>query len=329
MTSSENTVDAPLISIGLAVYNGENFLRQAVDSVLSQTFTDFELVICDNASTDTTPEICQEYVERDPRVRYFRNASNLGVSPNHNRAFRESTGKFFKWITHDDEIAPDCLEKTLAALRADADAILCHSKVHLIDAAGDTIEYYDTGMNSLGDPRQSVRFGELICKPNQCLECDGLMRREALEQMQLYRSFPGADRALLTELGLIGRMIRLEEPVFLTREHDTRFRRAETTPQDRLATYDSSRRGEKVVGTWELYRDYCRMVREHVIDTREKRACYGHLFRWWFVNWNSARLVVDIISIAFPSFLWRAEQFKQRYFSPEPGPNVKARDSGD
>lgn len=314
----------PLISVGLPVYNGDNFISIAIESVLFQTVSDLELIICDNASTDATERICREYAACDERIRYIRQERNLGASPNFNRAFREARGRYFKWITHDDAITPDCFEKTMALLEARPEAILCHSRVHLIDERGETIEYYDTGLVHVGDARQSARFGELICKPHQCLECDGLMRRELVARTAVYGSFPGADRALLTELALVGPFLRADEPLFLTREHLSRYRRTQTTPAARLASYDTSLSGRRIVGTWRMYRDYWRMVRAHVHDSGQRRSCYGHLVRWWFVNWNFARILVDVVSLVFPRFLSWAERFKQRVFSPEPGPNARA-----
>ena len=108
--------DSPRVSIGLPVYNGERFLVQAIESVLAQTFEDFELIVCDNASTDASGAIAQTYVERDSRVRYFRNASNLGAARNFNRTFELSRGEYFKWLAADDLIAPTYLERCLAAL---------------------------------------------------------------------------------------------------------------------------------------------------------------------------------------------------------------------
>src|SRR3954470_1068595 len=92
----------PRVSIGLPVYNGQRFLAPAVSSLLAQTFADFELVICDNASTDDTEAICRRFAERDPRVRYHRNEQNVGAAPNFNRALALSTGQYFKWAAHDD-----------------------------------------------------------------------------------------------------------------------------------------------------------------------------------------------------------------------------------
>ena len=72
----------PPVTIGLPVYNGEKFLRQALDSLLGQTMGDFELIICDNASSDATGQICRAYARADRRVRYYRNATNIGAPRN-------------------------------------------------------------------------------------------------------------------------------------------------------------------------------------------------------------------------------------------------------
>jgi len=81
----------PTVSIGLPVYNGENYLAKTIRSILGQTYTDFELIICDNASTDGTQQICEEFARSDPRVRYARNERNLGAGPNYDLAFRRMT----------------------------------------------------------------------------------------------------------------------------------------------------------------------------------------------------------------------------------------------
>ena len=311
----------PLISIGVPVFNGENYLAEAIESILAQTVSDLELIICDNASTDATEEIGRRFAESDPRVRYFRNPQNLGVSPNLNLCYQHANGRYFKWLSHDDTIAPDCLEKTLAVLESDPDVAICHSLVELIDENGTTLDIHDSKLTNLGSDSCAVRFASLALEPHQCLELDGLIRSNLLQKSALMPSFPGADRALLCELGILGKIVRLKEPLFRTREHPDRFRRYANTPQLRLATYDTSRSGDKCVATWELYRDYWRMVRKHVPGGAERRRCNAALMRWWFVNWNVARLAVDIIALVAPGLLVRAERFKQRFASPEPGPD--------
>ncbi len=311
----------PLVSVGVPVFNGENYLAEAIESILAQTVTDLELIICDNASTDATEEIVRRFAESDERIRYFRNPKNLGVSPNVNLCCRHATGRYFKLLSHDDTIAPDCLEKTVAVLESDPDVVICHSLVELIDENGTTLDIHDSKLTNLDSASAADRFATLILDAHQCLELDGLIRMDMLARTALMPSFPGADRALLCELGILGKIIRLKEPIFRTREHPERFRRYANTPELRLATYDTSRSGEKCVATWELYRDYWRMVKTHVTDGGERRRSYAALLRWWLVNWNTARVAVDVIALVAPGLLVWSERFKQKFVRPEPGPN--------
>lgn len=92
----------PKISIGMPVYNGVKYIREALDSLLAQTFTDFELIISDNASTDATQSICEEYARRDPRIRYVRQAENKGALANFQFVLDQSRGEFFMWAAADD-----------------------------------------------------------------------------------------------------------------------------------------------------------------------------------------------------------------------------------
>ena len=310
----------PLVSVGVPVFNGDNYLAEAIESVLAQTVTDFELIICDNASIDATEEIGRRFAESDERIRYFRNPKNLGVSPNVNLCYRHATGRYFKLLSHDDAIAPDCLEKTVAVLESNPDVVICHSLVKLVDENGTTLDIHDSKLTKLDSASAADRFATLILDPHQCLELDGLIRTDMLAKSALMPSFPGADRALLCELGILGKIIRLREPIFRTREHPERFRRYANTPQLRLVAYDTSRSGDKCVATWELYRDYWRMVKAHVTDSGDRRRSYAALLRWWLVNWNAARVAVDVIALVAPGLLAWSERFKQKFVSPEPGP---------
>src|SRR4051812_44240337 len=96
------TEHTPLVSIGLPVYNGEKYIAEAIESLLSQDYTNIEIIISDNASTDNTPQICQQYQHKNPRIRYFRNDTNIGASNNFNRTFELSKGEFFMWAAYDD-----------------------------------------------------------------------------------------------------------------------------------------------------------------------------------------------------------------------------------
>jgi len=106
----------PQISIGLPVYNGEKLLRKSLDSILSQTFSDFELIISDNASSDLTPDICKEYLKRDKRIRYVRQKKNLGVHGNYFFLVNEAKCKYFLWVASDDYLDPNYLDENLKIL---------------------------------------------------------------------------------------------------------------------------------------------------------------------------------------------------------------------
>ena len=133
--------ESPCVSIGLAVYNGEKYLKKALDSIITQTFTDLELIISDNFSTDNTQQICEQYASQDERIRYYRNNKNIGAPRNFNRAFELASGKYFKWAASDDVLAPDFLRKCVAILDKDASVVLCHSITGRIDENGDLLRY--------------------------------------------------------------------------------------------------------------------------------------------------------------------------------------------
>ena len=118
-----NTLKHPIVSIGLPVYNGEDFLKYALDSLLSQTFRDFEIIISDNASTDNTPKICQEYVLRDKRIRYIRQNNNMGALWNFNFVLKQSNKEYFIWVSADDKLHPEFLEKNIDILEKNKNVV--------------------------------------------------------------------------------------------------------------------------------------------------------------------------------------------------------------
>ena len=106
-----NVISTPRLSIGLPVYNGADYLAQSLDSLLGQTYEDFELILSSNASTDATDDICRAYAARDSRIRFFRQPTNIGAVPNHYFVFEQATGELFKWASGDDLYARDLLAR--------------------------------------------------------------------------------------------------------------------------------------------------------------------------------------------------------------------------
>jgi glycosyltransferase involved in cell wall biosynthesis len=126
----------PKVSIGMPVYNGEEFIREALDSLLAQTFTDFELIISDNASTDGTEAICREYSSNDNRIRYIRQSENKGAMPNFQIVLDESIGKYFMWAADDDFWRPSFIEKCINFLEQNQDYNIVFTKYDVLGRKG-------------------------------------------------------------------------------------------------------------------------------------------------------------------------------------------------
>jgi glycosyltransferase involved in cell wall biosynthesis len=133
-------MNVPKVSIGLPVWNGEKYLRLALNSILQQDYTDFELIISDNASTDGTPEICKTYAANDSRIRYFRNESNIGAGPNYRKVFELSRGELFKWCAHDDVCHSGFLRRCVETFAgAPPSVVLVYPRCELIDELGKVV----------------------------------------------------------------------------------------------------------------------------------------------------------------------------------------------
>jgi glycosyltransferase involved in cell wall biosynthesis len=154
--------DSPAVSIGLPVYNGERYLGVALDSLLSQDYADFELIISDNASVDRTAGICREYAAQDRRIRYFRNEYNIGINPNFNRPLQLARAPLFRWAAHDDLVDREFLGACVELLRAAPDAVLAQSHVRIIDTDGRDLGTYDGGLAGTESADLAERFAALI-----------------------------------------------------------------------------------------------------------------------------------------------------------------------
>lgn len=203
----------PLISIGMGVYNGEHFIREAIDSLLTQDYENFELIISDNSSTDNTQQICLEYVARDKRIHYYRNGVNIGAIRNFNNIFKMSHGEYFMWQAHDDYRAPNYISSCLFYLENNPNAVLCCTNV-LINENGNFIESKEN-FSTIG-MSLNQRFRRLLWN-NTCAVLYGLIRTSALKKTGLIKNVIGGDNPLVAELSLMGEFYQL--PVFLFKKN--------------------------------------------------------------------------------------------------------------
>ena len=224
------------VSIGVPVYNGERYLAEALDSLLAQTFKDFEIVISDNASTDATAEIGRAYRSKDPRVRYFRSEQNRGAAWNFNRAFELSTAPLFKWAACDDLHEERFLERCVEVLDRDRSVVLSHTYVKMIDDRGEALPYDQINDRFVGRDGRPVpradrnhiaeaaepeaRFGDLLTHMWWCVPSFGVIRRDAFLKTSGHGDYWGADKVFLAELALQGRFCQIPEALFAKRVHD-------------------------------------------------------------------------------------------------------------
>jgi glycosyltransferase involved in cell wall biosynthesis len=224
----------PRVCIGLPVHNGEDFLEEALDSLLSQSFGDFEVIISDNASTDGTGDICRSYFRQDRRILYSRIDDNIGAGPNFNLVFGRCRSPYFKWMVHDDVLERDWLARCVGLLDADAGAVLAHSAVRMIGGDGRPLKVRPDGkvvdthgkvllavepLHLAEDDRPERRFEDALRKMTWCVPGLGLIRADALRRTHLHGPFYGSDYVLLAELALLGRFRQDEEPLYLKRCH--------------------------------------------------------------------------------------------------------------
>lgn len=277
----------PRVSIGLPVYNGEKYLEEALESILAQTYTGFELIISDNASTDRTPDICQAYVIKDPRIRYYRNEKNLGAAWNFNHVFELSSGEYFKWAPHDDLLAPEYLSKCIEVLDNDNSIILCNSKVEFINEYGEVVAAYILKQNKVNSPKPQDRFGYLIFFHHYCFDILGLIRSDALRKTRLIKAYSGSDRALLAELSLIGRFYEIPQFLFLHREHTQRSTRAYPNIQLRAGWFDTSKEGKITLPRWTIFFEYFKSANHYPMSLYDRACCYKYIGKWLRMYYKS------------------------------------------
>jgi hypothetical protein len=165
----------------------------------------------------------------------------------------------------------------------------------------------------------ATRFAAAILNAHNCYEVMGLYRRSTLETSMLLKSFHGADRALIAQLTLRGPFLHVSEPLLQVRDHKDRYTRARVRPKERAVWHDAALKGNHSFPTWHLYGEYWRMVSAAKLSLAAKLLQWMTLLRWWFVNWNVARMAVDVLATFAPDAVGWAERLKQRLFSPAPG----------
>ncbi len=285
---------SPLVTIGLPVYNSEKYLQQSLDSLLGQTYSNFILIISDNASTDGTADICRRYAASDSRVRYHRNEVNIGNPGNFNRVFHLCTTKYLKWSTSDDLWAPTFLERAMEVMESDESIALCYPKSFVIEGDGPPQPYEDNLHLMQEDPAE--RFLTLIERIGWAHQHLGVIRSSCLRQTHLLAAYPGSDIILLAELTLYGRYYELPERLFCRRNHAQSGSWRPTSEQHQRAYYLAANAKRMRFLEWRRHLGFISTVRSSPLPLRSKARIYRRVLR--SMRWNRNRLLGEIVDYA-------------------------------
>ncbi|MEM7208447.1 MAG: glycosyltransferase family A protein [Pseudomonadota bacterium] len=228
---NQSNSQQPLVSIGVPVYNADEFLSESLDSLLAQTYDNIEIVISDNASTDQTAEICRLYAEKDKRIRYVRESQNKGSNWNFSRVFHLSNGKYFKWAACDDLCDPEFVARCVEVLENDLSVVCCHSRTMTINEYGNEIKGFPDPTDG-GQEKDNIRhrrdgsshyfsrrFGDVLLSSGWGVRCSGVFKSEALGKTGLMQSFYGSEKLMMAELAVHGRFWDLPQMLFSQRVH--------------------------------------------------------------------------------------------------------------
>jgi len=280
----------PLLTVGMPTFNAQQTIRASIDSLLGQSFADFELVISDNASTDGTWAIVEDYMRRDARVRGIRQARNIGANANYSAVFLEARGRYFKWASSNDVCAVDFVRACIECLEADPDVVLAAPRTCLFDSDVEHCTKYgkDIACMQSSPADRFIHAGSRLALNNVM---NGVVRLDALRRTRLIEHYPGADVVLIGHLALLGKIALLDEHLF--------FRRMDATTATRMMSeaavlrhHYPSETWRSRLPSWRLALGWLRVAMGAPISAPEKWRAIRWVLRMTY--WNRAHMAQDL-----------------------------------
>ena len=236
----------PTVTVGIPVFNGARFIRQAIESVLAQTFTDFELLISDNASVDGTAAICGEYAANDARIKFVQQERNQGPFKNLKFVTEQATGRLLVWLAHDDAIHRQFIEECVAYLDRNPRAVMVSSDFRIVDESGDQVamEILQTIREDIPWKLRCSQFFHYPIFSNVFYAFYGLIRadacREALSSIKEPRYMSQIELPVLARLATMGEIASLPEVLRDYRRVSTSLYHSEVNSLSRKSIYARS-----------------------------------------------------------------------------------------
>ena len=284
---------APKVSIGLPVYNGVEYLRESIDSLLGQSFRDLELVISDNASTDGTEALCREIAAADERVRYTRLPENIGGVANHNRVASLARGSYFMWAASDDRWHPDYVRRCVELLDRDPTVVVAFTINALMDEQGRAVREVAPG--------PSLAVDDVVERFRRSTEVDrtiapfyGLIRRDALQRVAPMVKHPGFDRILFAELALLGKLEQIPEPLYVRRIHAGQSVGAYPSLRSRYRWISPNRKPRWVFPHLEYAAYFAGVAWRSAPTAAARWRCLWYLAKW--CNWHRRQIWHELVS---------------------------------
>jgi glycosyltransferase involved in cell wall biosynthesis len=199
--------EKPVVSIGMPVRNEAEWIQQSLDSLLGQTFSDFELIISDNASTDGTLEILQEYAATDPRIFLYRQSENHGARANFRFVLDQARGEYFMWAGGHDLWSADFLEILVGEMQANSDVVLCAPHGILVDEENKPIRSFDDSIDTRTSKSAASRVLALRRRLGRGGAFYGLHRRHVLVQTLPWPKVVASDNIILVRMASTGHIV--------------------------------------------------------------------------------------------------------------------------
>lgn len=298
----ENKV-SPKVSIGMPVYNGAEFLSSSIESILNQTFSDFELIISDNASTDATEEICRNFARHDNRIRYFRNEENIGASDNYNAVYFHASTPYFKWTSCSDLCHPQFIEKCVDVLDEYPDVVLCYPEIKMFNETIEDAELFEDDLHLMMDSA-CERYAEFNSRATLNNVMNGVLRTSSLRNTAMIKPFFSSDTALMAELVMRGKFYQVKDTYYY-RRMDEKTATALKDDKDVLKHYFPDMNKLMLFQNWKLYYEHFSAIRRAPVSGKEKQCIRRVFYR--MLRWHRKQLLDDV-GLAFKKYAHKITQ---------------------
>ena len=291
---------SPEVTIGIPVYNGANFLADALESAISQKDVDLEIIVVDNGSTDESLSIARRYAAADPRITVEATPENRGAAHSFNRCVELARGRYFRWAAHDDVFSADFTRRCIDALDADPSPSLVVTQSNMIDADGEVVEPMEDFRGAQGD--DVVQRGmDIMMDSRKCLHIFGVCRLDQLVQTSRIGAYAASDHVTLLELALHGRFALLDGRDFGNREHPGRSMQAhgQNRERDRDAWFDPDRNGDFTLPRWRRFAEYGKGVLRAPLSTTTKVKLLVRFPRVMLDSHNRKRLALEPLGYVY------------------------------